>query len=96
MKTANVSEARGDFRKLLDFVRNGESVEITEGGHPVARLVPTQISRHETEDEMLDRLEREGVIRRGTGAQVTFDRVPDGGSSSGALDALLEDRREGR
>jgi len=95
MKTATVAEARDDFRKLLDFVRNGESVEITDDGRPVARLVPTaEPAPRETEDEMLDRLEREGIIRRGSGERITFDRVPDDVPSSGVLDALLEERGE--
>lgn len=96
MKTATDSEARDDFRKLQDLLRNGESIEITDDGEPVARLVPTQPPQRETEDEMLDRLEREGIIRRGTGKMPMIPHPENPNRSTGVLDALLEERRADR
>jgi len=40
MRTAGVREARQDLTSLLDDVRKGREVVITERGRPVARLVP--------------------------------------------------------
>lgn len=40
MKTAGVREARQQFSKLLDAVKRGREIVITEHGRPVARLVP--------------------------------------------------------
>lgn len=40
MRTAGVREARQDLTSLLDEVRKGREVVITERGRPVARLVP--------------------------------------------------------
>jgi prevent-host-death family protein len=40
MRTAGVREARHDLSSLLDDVRKGREVTITDRGHPVARLVP--------------------------------------------------------
>ncbi len=40
MRTAGVREARQDLSSLLDDVRKGREVVITERGRPVARLVP--------------------------------------------------------
>ena len=40
MRTAGVREARQNLTGLLDDVRNGREVLITERGRPVARLVP--------------------------------------------------------
>jgi prevent-host-death family protein len=40
MRTAGVREARQDLTSLLDDVRKGREVVITDRGRPVARLVP--------------------------------------------------------
>lgn len=40
MRIAGVREARQDLTSLLDDVRKGREVVITERGRPVARLVP--------------------------------------------------------
>lgn len=40
MKTAGIREARQQFSKLLDTVKRGREIVITEHGRPVARLVP--------------------------------------------------------
>lgn len=40
MRRAGVREARQDLTSLLDDVRKGREVVITERGRPVARLVP--------------------------------------------------------
>lgn len=40
MRTAGVREARQDLTSLLDDVRKGREVVITERGRPIARLVP--------------------------------------------------------
>lgn len=40
MRTAGVREARQDLSSLLDDVRKGREVVITDRGRPVARLVP--------------------------------------------------------
>ena len=42
MRTAGVREARQDLTSLLDDVRKGREVVITERGRPVARLVPVK------------------------------------------------------
>lgn len=40
MRSAGVREARQDLTSLLEDVRKGREVIITERGRPVARLVP--------------------------------------------------------
>ena len=42
MRTAGVREARHDLTSLLDDVRKGREVVITERGRAVARLVPVK------------------------------------------------------
>lgn len=40
MRTAGVREARQNLSALLDEVRKGREIVITERGRPVAKLVP--------------------------------------------------------
>jgi len=42
MRIAGVREARQDLTSLLDDVRKGREVTITDRGRPVARLVPVK------------------------------------------------------
>ena len=44
MRTAGVREARQNLSALLDEVRKGREILITERGRPVARLVPVDRS----------------------------------------------------
>ena len=45
MRTAGVREARQNLSALLDEVRKGREVVITERGRPVAKLVPADRPR---------------------------------------------------
>jgi prevent-host-death family protein len=45
MRRAGVRQARQDLTSLLDDVRKGREVVITERGRPVARLVPIKPRR---------------------------------------------------
>lgn len=42
MRSAGIREARQDLSSLLEDVRRGREVVITERGRPVARLVPVK------------------------------------------------------
>ncbi len=42
MATCNVHEAKTQFSRLLDCVLQGEEVQITRNGVPVAELVPAR------------------------------------------------------
>jgi prevent-host-death family protein len=42
VRSAGIREARQDLTSLLEDVRNGREVVITERGRPVARLVPVK------------------------------------------------------
>jgi prevent-host-death family protein len=45
MRTAGVREARQNLSALLDEVKKGREVVITERGRPVAKLVPLDHAR---------------------------------------------------
>ena len=45
MRTAGVREARQNLTELLDHVKKGREVVITDRGRPVARLAPVERRR---------------------------------------------------
>jgi prevent-host-death family protein len=97
MKTATITQLKNGISALIDRVRAGESILILDRGVPVARLEPVPPA---PDDARLARLERAGIIRRGTGEPVPLERLAKplrrGQKPAGVLDALLEERREGR
>lgn len=58
MERVGIRELRQNLSVYLRRVKRGESLEVTERGTPVARLVPPS-----TGDEWLDRMAAEGRVR---------------------------------
>lgn len=97
MKAATVTEAKNGLSALLDRVRAGESVVITDRGIPIARLEP--VASVEDASGRIKRLQRAGVVAA-RGGEVPeailvappprLRRVVD------AVEDLIEDRRQGR
>lgn len=95
MTTASISETKAKLSALLERVKAGEDVTITDRGVPVARIVPIPAGEVDW-DERLERLERQGVIRRPT-KKLDLDWFlsrPLPKSRESVLEALLEERRE--
>jgi prevent-host-death family protein len=92
--SASISELKNRLSAYLDRVRAGETVVVTDRGIPVARLEPTgDVAAR------VGRLEREGLVRPGRGKAPRLDTLAAATSrrsKHSALDALLEERREGR
>lgn len=95
MAKATIDELRANLTVYLDRVKAGEDVLVVEGQTLVARISSAGI---EGEQERLQRLEREGRIRLGTGTvSEAFWNAPQGRDPQGlGLKALLEEREEGR
>jgi prevent-host-death family protein len=97
MKTATITQAKNGLSALLDRVRAGESVVITDRGRPVARLEPATST--DSQDGRLARLERAGMLRIGNSAPPVAairrpaPRLKEGAS---AVQALLDERVDGR
>jgi prevent-host-death family protein len=96
MLVVSISEAKNKLSALIDRVRGGETVTILDRGRPVARLEPA-VGGTGDDEGRIARLERAGIIRRATG------RLPEGfldrelpQAEASVLEALLEERREGR
>ena len=96
MNTATVTEAKNGLSALLDRVKAGDEVIITEHGRPIARVVP--IVRAEDPEGRLARLERAGVIRR-AGAQAMDDLLavppPEPAAGMDVVALLLAERDSG-
>ena len=65
MKTAAVSKLKAYLSDYLSQVKAGTEVLITDRGKPVARLVP--ISRKKAAGESLTEMEKQGLIKLGSG-----------------------------
>ena len=88
-----VAELKAKLSEYLTRVRGGEVIVVTDRGRTIARIEPAEPS----EDEHLEELERAGVLRRGKGISDEFLNAPrPGDPDNGVLEALLEERREGR
>ena len=94
MKRATITEAKNGLSALIDRVKAGETILITDRGVPVARLEPTSPVDW---DARLARLERAGLIRRGSGDFREFlQRTPVGTADGrGVVDLVLEERESG-
>jgi antitoxin (DNA-binding transcriptional repressor) of toxin-antitoxin stability system len=98
MRQATLEEAARTLGELIEAVRAGETVVITEDGVAVAELTqPVRPATLSAEDEArLDRLERAGLLRRAERPPLAVEELPELVPLTGVLDALLEERREGR
>ena len=98
MRRVAISELKAKLSEYLKAVRAGEEVIVTDRGKPVARLAP--ISGPAETESRLRMLVRTGQVRPpDVDGGIDSDliaalrpRVPD----AGVVDALLEERREGR
>jgi prevent-host-death family protein len=96
MKIAAVSKLKAYLSEYLNQVKAGNEVLITDRGKPVARLVP--ISRTKPAKESMTRMEKQGLIKLGSGRlPKDFWSTPRAEDPQGlVLKALLQEREEGR
>jgi prevent-host-death family protein len=95
MKTATITEAKNGLSALIMRVRAGESVLITDRGIPVAVIEP--VGAQIDWDERMARLERDGIVRRGTGPlPLELLRKPGPNVGADVVQYLVEERRTGR
>lgn len=96
MKIAAVSKLKAYLSEYLNQVKAGNEVLITDRGKPVARLVP--ISRTKPAKESVTRMEKQGLIKLGSGRlPKDFWTMPRAEDPQGlVLKALLQEREEGR
>ena len=98
MKTASISNAKNRLSALIDLVRRGETVIITDRDQPVAQLAPLP-AQSVAAATRLAALERSGLVRRARAAagKRLLERLPPMPSTQAdVLAALLAERDEGR
>ena len=92
MARVGIRELRQNLSVYVRRVKDGETLEVTEHGRPVALLTPLPRS-----DDPLARLEREGRIARHASGSIEdlgppLPSVPGAKPLSEILDELREDR----
>ena len=99
MRRATITEAKNQLSALIDRVKHGETIVITDRGRPVARLVSAVSGAAEDPDGRLARLERRGGLRLAPTPQpsaLIMKKLPKTRKPARVLEALLEERRERR
>ena len=104
MKHATISMFRNHLSRYLRAVRHGETVEILDRDLPIARVIavtpPKSGADKDDEEAWLVRMEKKGILRRGSGKPFPdsfFENFPPKGEPlpPSAVEALLEERRSG-
>lgn len=90
-KSAAVAELKAHLSRFLRRVKAGEEIVITERNVPVARIVPVPVAT----DDRLRALERQGLVRMGTGKlPKDFWKRPRGKDEKGLVRAAVAEERE--
>lgn len=100
MKYATIAEFRNHLAAYLRRVEAGERILIRRRGEVIAELRPSsgaeRFDARASLERRLDDLEREGFLRRGTQPWPEWSRGPITGESAPVLEALLDEREDGR
>lgn len=94
MEKATISQLKNGLSAYLDKVRAGETVLVLDRDRPIARI---ERVRSDIGDDRLARLERAGLLRRGSGklpVEILETRGPKPRRS--VVQAMLDEREEGR
>ena len=91
-----MSTIKNQRSALIERVRHGETILITDHDRPVARLIPVAAENWQSGLDELPLLERKGILRRGHGevCRLAPPAVPTQHAS--APQALLEERESAR
>jgi antitoxin (DNA-binding transcriptional repressor) of toxin-antitoxin stability system len=99
MKRMSITDAKNHLSALIDGLKGGSPVLIVDRGRPVAKLEAVTGDQDIGQDERLLRLFRDGRVRprRGRLPRAFFSIEPPAvKAGASAIDALIEERREGR
>lgn len=100
MKRIGIAEAKNRLSALIDGLKGGSPVLIMDRGRPVARLEPVVGGANGDDGEArLSRLVRDGIVRPGKASlprNWLKDPLPPLQSGSSVVQALLDERRQGR
>ena len=95
MKKATISELKNRLSAYLKEVQAGETILVLDRDQPVARIERVEAEAHP--EGLLGRLERAGLLHRGTGRMpMKLLRSAAPKSKKSVVKALLLDREEER
>jgi prevent-host-death family protein len=97
MRSATLTEAKNRLSALVDQVRAGETIVLTDRGRPVARLEPVT-TLHDPSGRKA-RLERAGIVRIGRARpplELLRMTPPALGPGASAVRVILDERRDSR
>jgi prevent-host-death family protein len=97
MAHATITEVKNGLSAIIDRVKAGEAIVVTDRGIPVAVIEPVH-GRVDVADR-LSRLERNGLLRRASAPPplaLMGDPGPTVEGDTSAVDLVLEERRSGR
>jgi antitoxin (DNA-binding transcriptional repressor) of toxin-antitoxin stability system len=95
MNKATISQLKNHLSGYLKKVKAGQPLLVMDRNQPIARIERLEVGGEA--DDRIARLERAGLIRRGV-RPIDDSSVEEKGprSKRSVVDALLEERREGR
>jgi antitoxin (DNA-binding transcriptional repressor) of toxin-antitoxin stability system len=98
MKSAKIAELRNRLSSFLRYVRRGGVVRVYDRDVPIADLVPTEaMAGARNDEELLAAMERRGVVQPPEEpGPFPKELLRPGPRCPGVVEALLEERREGR
>jgi prevent-host-death family protein len=92
-RTTAVAELKAQLSRILRRVKAGEEILVTERGVPIARILP--VSGAAGEDESLRELEREGLLRLGSGRlPKAFWKLPRPRDPQGLVRRAVQQERD--
>lgn len=98
MKKASITDAKNKFSSLVDLVRKGETVIITDRDVPVAQLMPPSRLDDSDEQQILSKLESQGILtkakKKSPIQEIISSPVPKAKRGVDILDILLSERRD--
>jgi antitoxin (DNA-binding transcriptional repressor) of toxin-antitoxin stability system len=99
MQKANIADLKNNLSRYLRKVRSGETVLIMERNRPIARI--ERVAAESESQDRWARLEAAGIVTAPTHPERREEilkrlRRNRPKSKEGVLEALLEERREGR
>jgi prevent-host-death family protein len=96
MKKASISATKNQLSSLIERVRQGETILITDHDRPVAKLTPIGTESRSESAGQLSALERQGIVRRGHGKKCRLAPPAKPVTGASAVAALLEERETAR
>lgn len=89
VESVGVRELRQHLSRYLERAKRGETLEVTDHGEPVARLVPVP-----EEEDVVARLRAEGRISPGSATGRVADLLPPVKISGRPLSEILREMRD--